>query len=83
EEGQHSKQKALSSAKCSCKTATVEISITARYSKLTDRRMTMNNEVLKEMIAKLLEDARRIQEVEPNAGTQSRIDDAMKLLKGE
>ena len=47
--------------------------------------MTMNNdnEALKEMIAKLLEDARRLQVVEPNAGTQSRIDEAMKLLKAE
>lgn len=43
----------------------------------------MNNETLKEMIAKLLEDARRIQELEPNAGTQSRIDEALMLLKGE
>jgi len=43
----------------------------------------MNNEALKEMIAKLLEDARRIQELEPNAGTQSRINEAINMLKGE
>ncbi|KZO61019.1 hypothetical protein AAW06_20340 [Escherichia coli] len=64
---------------------TVEMQIAARYSKLTDRSTLMNNdnEVLKEMIAKLLEDARRLQVVEPNAGTQSRIDEAMKLLKAK
>ncbi len=40
----------------------------------------MNSEALKEMIAKLLEDARHLQALEPNAGTQTRIDEAMKLL---
>lgn len=39
----------------------------------------MNNE-LKELIAMLLEDARRIQQLEPNAGTAARIVAAQKVL---
>ncbi|MGL5953783.1 MAG: hypothetical protein ACRCZ3_11795 [Providencia rustigianii] len=35
---------------------------------------------MKDLIAKLLEDARRLQEIEPNAGTQARIDEAIKAL---
>ncbi|WCD42739.1 hypothetical protein KQCUZIGB_CDS0004 [Pectobacterium phage Ymer] len=40
----------------------------------------MNTESMKEIIAKLLEDARRIQEIEPNAGTEQRIKEAVALL---
>lgn len=40
----------------------------------------MNAEELKEVIAKLLEDARRIQQLEPNSGTQARIEEALKIL---
>lgn len=40
----------------------------------------MSNEQLKEVIAKLLEDARRIQQIEPNSGTQARIEEALKAL---
>ncbi|WP_325954704.1 hypothetical protein [Pantoea anthophila] len=40
----------------------------------------MSNEQLKEVIAKLLEDARRIQTLEPNKGTQARIEEALKAL---
>lgn len=36
---------------------------------------------LKEMIAKLLEDARRLNVIEPNAGTSARIVEAEKLLQ--
>lgn len=40
----------------------------------------MSNEQLKEVIAKLLEDARRIQQLEPNKGTQARIEEALNAL---
>lgn len=35
---------------------------------------------LKDIIAKLLEDARRLQEIEPNKGTEARISEAVKAL---
>lgn len=35
---------------------------------------------MKDIIAKLLEDARRLQEIEPNAGTLARINEAIKIL---
>lgn len=38
---------------------------------------------VKELVAKLLEDARRLQEVEPNAGTEKRIKEAEAFLKSE
>lgn len=38
---------------------------------------------VKELVAKLLEDARRLQEVEPNAGTEQRIKEAEAFLKLE
>ncbi|ECG1304540.1 hypothetical protein DUQ81_03590 [Salmonella enterica subsp. diarizonae] len=40
-------------------------------------------EDFKEMVAKLLEDARRLQQIEPNAGTQARIQEAENLLARE
>ncbi len=40
-------------------------------------------EDFKEMIAKLLEDARRLQKIEPNAGTKARIQEAENLLARE
>lgn len=40
----------------------------------------MNTESMKEMVAKLLEDARRLQKIEPNAGTTTRIREAEALL---
>lgn len=40
-------------------------------------------EDFKEMIAKLLEDARRLQQIEPNAGTKARIQEAENLLARE
>ncbi|WP_261140054.1 hypothetical protein [Serratia entomophila] len=43
----------------------------------------MNINDFKIVIARLLEDARRIQELEPNSGTQSRIEDAIKVLNSE
>ncbi len=36
---------------------------------------------VKELVAKLLEDAKRLQEVEPNAGTAKRIEEAKAFLK--
>ncbi|HAX3592355.1 TPA: hypothetical protein JV342_004658 [Escherichia coli] len=40
-----------------------------------------NDEKLKHIIALLLEDAKRLQQLEPNAGTEARIWIAMKSLK--
>ncbi|ELH8382550.1 hypothetical protein [Salmonella enterica] len=40
-------------------------------------------EDFKEMVAKLLEDARRLQQIEPNAGTRARIQEAENLLARE
>ncbi|EIP4525404.1 TPA: hypothetical protein ACGTP1_001505 [Salmonella enterica] len=40
-------------------------------------------EDFKEMVAKLLEDARRLQQIEPNTGTQARIQEAENLLARE
>lgn len=40
----------------------------------------MNNEELKHIIAKLLQDAIRIQQLEPNAGTAARIEEAKAAL---
>ncbi|EBY1953809.1 hypothetical protein DU191_20245 [Salmonella enterica subsp. enterica serovar Sandiego] len=40
-------------------------------------------EDFKEMIAKLLEDARRLQQIEPNAGAKARIQEAENLLARE
>ncbi len=42
-----------------------------------------NDEKLKHIIALLLEDAKRLQQLEPNAGTEARIWIAMKSLKCE
>ncbi|EOZ3151438.1 hypothetical protein ACQQ59_004862 [Escherichia coli] len=42
-----------------------------------------NDEKLKHIIALLLEDAKRLQQLEPNAGTETRIWIAMKSLKCE
>ena len=42
-----------------------------------------NDEKLKHIIALLLEDAKRLQQLEPNAGTKARIWIAMKSLKCE
>ncbi|HDW1045580.1 TPA: hypothetical protein RK097_004717 [Escherichia coli] len=42
-----------------------------------------NDEKLKYIIALLLEDAKRLQQLEPNAGTEARIWIAMKSLKCE
>lgn len=41
----------------------------------------MNTEEMKHIIAKLLQDAQRIQQIEPNSGTASRIEEAKKALK--
>lgn len=43
----------------------------------------MNNEELKHVIALLLEDAKRLQQVEPNAGTAARIEEAKAVLNGQ
>lgn len=43
----------------------------------------MNNEDLKHIIAKLLQDAQRIQQIEPNAGTAARIEEAKAVLSGQ
>ena len=40
----------------------------------------MNNEDLKHIIAKLLQDAQRVQQLEPNAGTVARIEEAKAAL---
>ncbi len=40
----------------------------------------MKNEELKHVIALLLEDAKRRRELEPNAGTETRIQAAQKIL---
>ncbi|MGK0688432.1 hypothetical protein ACSFC0_24085 [Serratia marcescens] len=40
----------------------------------------MKNEELKHVVALLLEDAKRRQELEPNAGTETRIQAAQKIL---
>lgn len=40
----------------------------------------MSNEDLKHIIAKLLQDAQRFQELEPNAGTEARIEEAKAAL---
>lgn len=40
----------------------------------------MSNENLKHIIAKLLQDAQRFQELEPNAGTAARIEEAKAAL---
>ncbi|ELP8557732.1 hypothetical protein R1452_003140 [Escherichia coli] len=42
-----------------------------------------NDEKLKHVIALLLEDAKRLQQLEPNAGTEARIRIAIKSLKCE
>lgn len=36
---------------------------------------------VKDLVAKLLEDAKRLQEVEPNEGTAKRIEEAQAFLK--
>lgn len=38
---------------------------------------------VKELVAKLLEDARRLQEIEPNAGTEQRIKEAEAFLQSQ
>lgn len=43
----------------------------------------MEETELKHIIALLLEDAKRLQQLEPNAGTEARIWIAMKSLKSE
>lgn len=43
----------------------------------------MSNEDLKHIIAKLLQDAQRIQQIEPNAGTAARIEEAEAALNGQ
>ncbi|MEP9011483.1 hypothetical protein [Enterobacter kobei] len=43
----------------------------------------MNSSNLKMVIAGLLEDARRIQTLEPNAGTAARIEEAEFILREE
>lgn len=35
---------------------------------------------VRDLIAKLLQDAKRLQEIEPNAGTEARITEAKKVL---
>lgn len=40
----------------------------------------MENFDFRDIIAKLLEDARRLNELEPNSGTQARIEEAIKAL---
>ncbi|BEN40810.1 hypothetical protein PTR23_25775 [Serratia nevei] len=40
----------------------------------------MSNDDLKHIIAKLLQDAQRIQQLEPNAGTAARIEEAKEAL---
>ncbi|EOE5887717.1 hypothetical protein ACKKIY_004589, partial [Salmonella enterica subsp. enterica serovar Brandenburg] len=45
-----------------------------------DRRHSMNETELKHVITLLLEDAKRLQQVEPNAGTEARIWIAQKTL---
>ncbi|WP_282098190.1 hypothetical protein [Serratia symbiotica] len=40
----------------------------------------MSNEDLKFIIARLLQDAQRIQQIEPNAGTETRIEEAKAAL---
>lgn len=40
----------------------------------------MTNDELKHVIAQLLQDAQRIQQLEPNAGTAARIAEAKKAL---
>lgn len=37
----------------------------------------------KHLIAKLLEDAKRLQEIEPNEGTKARIEEAMKYIHSD
>lgn len=43
----------------------------------------MNNEELKHVIALLLEDVKRLQQVEPNTGTAARIEEAKAVLNGQ
>ena len=38
---------------------------------------------VKELVAKMLEDARRLQETEPNAGTEQRIKEAEAFLQSQ
>lgn len=45
------------------------------------REKTMNETELRHVIAMLLEDARRLQQIEPNAGTKARIRSAEIALK--
>jgi hypothetical protein len=40
----------------------------------------VNKSEEKHLIAKLLEDAKRLQEIEPNEGTKVRIEEAMKYI---
>ncbi|MGO2458792.1 MAG: hypothetical protein ACTH8P_01265 [Ewingella sp.] len=42
-----------------------------------------NTEELKHIIAQLLQDAQRIQQIEPNAGTAARIETAMKVFEAK
>ncbi|BCA67825.1 hypothetical protein V5J22_004194 [Escherichia coli] len=49
----------------------------------TENKNQANDEKLKHIIALLLEDAKRLQQLEPNAGTEARIWIAMKSLKCE
>lgn len=43
----------------------------------------MSNEDLKHIIAQLLQDAQRIQQIEPNAGTAARIEEAKAALAAQ
>lgn len=49
----------------------------------SENKNQANDEKLKHVIALLLEDAKRLQQLEPNAGTEARIWIAMKSLKCE
>lgn len=56
---------------------------TARFAKKQRTLLSevnMENIDFREIIAKLLEDARRLNELEPNSGTQARIEEAVKAL---
>ncbi|HBA6366010.1 TPA: hypothetical protein J2F82_001932 [Escherichia coli] len=50
---------------------------------LPENKNQANDEKLKHIIALLLEDAKRLQQLEPNVGTEARIWIAMKSLKCE
>lgn len=56
--------------------------VTERLTALEKQReaLAAENAALKDSVALLLEDARRIMQVEPNAGTESRINHALSLL---